>query len=185
VPARDEALEKFLAQTVQLSTALLLAGILRVRLVEKGTPIPSDETPAQAVKKLRRLTATDLRNRVLEIACSAAHDWEAVRTLEAFVDPRSEHSYRVDYNLACYYAGELGKRGRDAARRTTSQTDKTQDEMLANALNYLKAAFQKAPPVEVQLLAEWAWRDPSLERLRLDHELKFKECLKAFTLPKR
>ena len=81
--------------------------------------------------------------------------------LLGYVTERRELAFRVRYNLACYYAGESPRL----------------------AFEQLRMALTSAPRLEATVLADWAKRDPSLERLRSAMRDEFDRFVRLYSLP--
>jgi hypothetical protein len=171
---REKAdLEDFLVRTVEPSTAVLLAGLIAQFGVADRPPhagresaAGSDGIDAAAPDPLgsdRASVATMIRSKV--------RGREAADVLIRFASERHA-SYRVRYNLACYWSEQLELL---QGSNEPSEADKSMRE--------LRDALTGAPAREAPRLAEWAENDPTLSSLRRTREDEFFALTALFKLP--
>jgi hypothetical protein len=151
VPQPRSQLRTFLGETMEPASAVLVAGLLN----------------EQAGQQLERSLTIEWRDEIPELVLQR-RDIEPAALSAALVQyvlelPRI--SYRVHYNLACYFSGLL-----------SSNSEKVAD----NSLQELRTALQTAPDSERRSLAAWAPQDPSLDELRRRRESDFNELLTIY-----
>lgn len=151
--AEAPKLRPFLAETLEPATAVLLAGTLHRRAAygrgwSWGLP---------------RIDARGDLIRVLEREAPPSPD-----ALIVYVMRAKEISYRVRYNLACYFAEKSpGPRHPD----------------IDEAWRQLRFALAKAPRIEAVALANWASEDPSLQHLAIARRESLRRLLALYRLP--
>lgn len=139
----ERKLRKFLEDTVEPTGAVLLAGLTR-------SAFGSEHDDSRAI------TTRDELVEALNIGTPAP------TSLVGYVMERRDLSYRVHYNLACYFA----------------------DENTRIAWENFREAISSAPRFEATVLADWARRDPSLEPLRQARGEEFEGLVRLYSLPR-
>jgi hypothetical protein len=135
---RDLALVKFLQDIVEPSTVVLLAGLLR----ELHEDWRHDQPHELDRKRLWEFT-----NRLQIGPIESRADDFSPDELVGYVLQWQAPSYRIRYNLACYFAG----------------SEKTSGD----ALQALSGALGSVPaPRDTAALAAWSLEDPTLQALR-------------------
>jgi hypothetical protein len=141
VPKGARTLARFLQDIVEPSGVVLLAGILGTLYGDRD----SDSVHPLAALDRRRL---ERATRPLVINPPGSHErYLSPGELIDYVMQWHAPSYRIRYNLACYFADETKKQ--------------------REALEQLAAALAGAPtPREAARLAGWSLKDPTLKPLR-------------------
>jgi hypothetical protein len=163
----DAALKNFLSQTVEPASAVLLAGLMAIRPRKRRR----DGHDAEEGMAVIALPAPG-RSEVAEIAAQRdARDDTARDTLIEFAS-QGTPSYRVRYNLACYWSELLPD---DPEQDDATGAEKSMEE--------LRQALMGAPVREAPRLAAWAEVDPTLEWVRRAREDDFIRLTALFKLP--
>jgi len=147
-------LRTFLAETMEPASAVLLAGLLSDR---RGEPIES------TFRVSNRSEIPELVFPISESTSAGLSD-----ALVRYVLELPAISYRVHYNLACYFSGLLGREDGETA---------------TEALRELDRALRGAPASERRALAAWAPNDPSLRALSTQRRAEFDELLALYVNP--
>lgn len=122
---------------------------------------------AGALLKLRRLQAS----------VDDEDDVEAEAQVAAIAG-RDNLSWRVRYNVACYYASKPLPGGEASAEKSSDPR--------STAFAQLEAALATAPRREATRLASWAERDPSLASLRTDEwKARVERLLRRYTVAEK
>jgi hypothetical protein len=138
----SDKLREFLAATVELSAAVLLAGL--VRIATDQWPVGEIEGRKDLLEKLDTPIDPD--------------------ALVDYVLRAKDISYRVHYNLACYFS-------------------QSPDDQTDQAWDHFQRALTSAPRLEAAGLADWAGRDPTLKELRVAKGEEFDQFTRLYLLP--
>jgi hypothetical protein len=178
---RTRDLSEFLETTIEPSAAVLLAGIR----LENGSKYDSREDPIHSPKELLHRLRGERASK-----SNSSGQLVGPRALVAYAEHSPHRSYRVDYNLACFYAS-LSDRASDAwsfvhtkkafqrfpGRRVQWPDDAPaqmvldilgteRDEAAQLGLAALDRSLRRADTEDRAALIRWAQKDPTLKGLR-------------------
>ena len=178
----------FLGRTVEPATAVTLAGILLAAADFTGSSTPGRRSaPLRRRGKLMRTLRSETRFAQLRPAQLIEYAQRKER--------KNHLTYRVHYNLACYFSTTAGKlngdvehqalfaaacpldrpsRGSGGDSPPAPSVEENVLRLTERAYTQLTTAIRRAPRGKREELATWAQDDPTLEVLRVQQDEKFK-----------
>jgi hypothetical protein len=153
---RYRELWRFLTESMEPSSVLLLAGAILIAPEQEPMPKDVSYVPGKGHVKDRR---------TLIARCTAPMEGFTTHDLVTYARADTSVIHRVRYNAACYWSTEL------AAFRNSPFEQARADRALAALERSMWLA--RAPAA----LRQWAWRDPSLTALRKHYEADFRAAV--------
>lgn len=173
----DPSMKSFLEDTVEPSGRVLWAGVLleRLRLIQPQERPKSKVLWAGLL--LKRLTLIQPQERPKsKISTGRQFPTDPGELVKDLIDPQKQlHlSYRVRFNLACYFAMlSIDPVIASAIPSSLSESDRDPSSLLDRAAHELEASVAGIYGRRLERLALWAWADPTLRPLRDSDRKRF------------